>query len=118
MSSFSRIEPGLDNGSINANYEENIIRVLVLPERRYSVIRTLARFDLGTFLLRGCRKVEIYGHYLRSPQILNKAIETEICSILQEIFGRITQNFTSRMQQYLENNGHHLTDIIFLNLMK
>jgi hypothetical protein len=65
------------------------------------------------FFLWGYLKAEVYKHRPRNLQTLKEAIRTEICLIPQEMLERVMRNFTSRLQQCLDNDGHHLADIIF-----
>jgi hypothetical protein len=65
------------------------------------------------FFLWGYLKAEVYKHRPRNLQTLNEAIRTEIRCIPQEMLERVMRNFTSRLQQCLDNDGHRLADIIF-----
>jgi hypothetical protein len=65
------------------------------------------------FFLWGYLKAEVYKHRPRNLQTLKEAIRTEIRRIPKEMLERVMRNFTSPLQQCLDNDGHHLADIIF-----
>jgi hypothetical protein len=65
------------------------------------------------FFLWGYLTAEVYKHRPRNLQTLKEAIRTEIRRIPQEMLERVMRNFTSPLQQCLDNDGHHLADIIF-----
>jgi hypothetical protein len=65
------------------------------------------------FFLWGYLKAKVYKHRPRNLLILKEAIRTEIRRIPQEMLERVLRNFTSRLLQCLDNDGHHLADIIF-----
>ena len=49
----------------------------------------------------------------QSIEELKDAIRQEIASIPHEMIRRVIDNFRERLQQCVDNNGSHLTDLIF-----
>ena len=46
-------------------------------------------------------------------ELLKHAICLEIAAILQEMIHRVIDNFHECLQQCVDNDGKHLTDLIF-----
>ena len=56
---------------------------------------------------------KVYSNRPQSIEELKDAIRQEIASIPHEMIRRVIDNFRERLQQCVDNNGSHLTDLIF-----
>ena len=65
------------------------------------------------FFLWGYLKSKVYSNRPQSIEELKDAIRQEIASIPHEMIRRVIDNFRERLQQCVDNNGSHLTDLIF-----
>ena len=65
------------------------------------------------FFLWGYLKSKVYSNRPQSIEQLKDAIRQEITAIPHEITRRVIDNFHERLQQCVDNNGSHLTDLIF-----
>ena len=65
------------------------------------------------FFLWGYLKSKVYTHRPRSIEQLKDAICQEIAAIPHEMTRQVIDNFHERLQQCVENNCKHLTDVIF-----
>jgi len=65
------------------------------------------------FFLWGYLKSLVYEGKPRTLEELKGAIRKQISMINQELLQRIEANFRKRLQMYILQNGHHLSDIIF-----
>jgi len=61
------------------------------------------------YFLRGYLKARVYINKLRTLEELSENITREI----QRMFERSMDNFATRLQECLDKNGCHLTDVIF-----
>ncbi len=59
------------------------------------------------------RRVISYGNRPQSIEQLKDAIRQEIIAIPHEMTRRVIDNFRERLRQCVDNNGSHLTDLIF-----
>ena len=66
-----------------------------------------------TSILWGYLKSKVYSNRPQSIEELKDAIRQEIASIPHEMIRRVIDNFRERLQQCVDNNGSHLTDLIF-----
>jgi hypothetical protein len=46
-------------------------------------------------------------------EALKEAITQEVATIPPEMTRRIMENYHDRLNQFIDNEGHHLSDIIF-----
>ena len=58
-------------------------------------------------------KSKVYSNRPQSIEQLKDAIRQEITAIPHEMTGRVIDNFRERFRQCVDNNGSHLTDLIF-----
>ena len=65
------------------------------------------------FFLWGYLKSKIYSNLPQSIEQLKDAIRQEITAILHEMTRRVIDNFDEHLRQCVDNNGSHLTDLIF-----
>ena len=65
------------------------------------------------FFLWGYLKSKVYINRPQSIDGLKDAIRQEIAAIPHEMIRRVTENFRERLRQCVDNNGSHLTDLIF-----
>jgi len=73
-----------------------------------------ARFPDWTpcdFFLWRYMKSEVHKHRLRNLEALKKTIHTKIHRIPQEMLEKVMQNFLFRLEQYIDFNENHLTEI-------
>ena len=71
--------------------------------------------DLSTcdFLLCGYLKSRVYTHKPRMLNDLKEAICQEIRLIDRQLLARVTDDFKKRLENCIQEDGRHLTDIIF-----
>jgi hypothetical protein len=55
----------------------------------------------------------VYGKKPRTTQDLKQNIREEVAVIPPTMLQRVMQNFHKRLQECVDNNGCHLTDVIF-----
>ena len=65
------------------------------------------------FFLWGYLKSKVYSNCPQSIEQLKDAIRQEITAIPHEMTRRVIDNFRERLRQCVDNNGSHLTDLIF-----
>lgn len=65
------------------------------------------------FFLWGYLKDRVYRHRPRSIEQLKQRIIEEVEAIPTNMTMRVEENFWSRLQLCVRNNGHHLSDLIF-----
>ncbi|KAG8300630.1 hypothetical protein J6590_072442 [Homalodisca vitripennis] len=58
-------------------------------------------------------KAEVFKHRARNLQDLKQAIREEVLCIPQAMLERVHDSFRIRLQQCIDNHGHHLSDILF-----
>ena len=61
----------------------------------------------------GYLKEKVFKHRPRSLEDLKERIQQEIDSIPPELTRRVMKRFRERLQQYVANNGRHMSDLIF-----
>jgi hypothetical protein len=66
------------------------------------------------FFLWGYLKSRVYEGKSRTLEELKGAIRKQIGMINQELLERVEANFRERLQMCILQNGHHLSDTIFL----
>lgn len=65
------------------------------------------------YFLWGYLKSEVYKHRPRTLDALKDAIRLEVGHISQQMLRRVMDNFRTRLQQCIDNEGHHLHDVLF-----
>ena len=65
------------------------------------------------FFLWGYLKSRVYTHKHRTLNDLKEAIRQEIRPIDRQLLARIMDDFKKRLENYIQEDGRHLTDIIF-----
>lgn len=65
------------------------------------------------FFLWGYIKAEVFKHRPRNLQDLKRAICEEVQRIPQAMLERVHASFRIRLQNCIDNHGHHLPDILF-----
>ena len=65
------------------------------------------------FFLWGYLMSKVYSNHPQSIEQLKDAIRQEITAIPHEMTHRVIDNFHERLRQCVDNNGSHLTDLIF-----
>ena len=65
------------------------------------------------YFLWGYLKAEVFKHRPRALQALKDAICLEVARISHDMLDRVMRNIRIRLQQCIDNNGHHLQDILF-----
>ena len=73
----------------------------------------ICRFHLCDFFLWGYLKSKVYSNRPQSIVQLKDAICQEITAISHEMTHRVIDNFHECLRQCVDNNGFHLTDLIF-----
>ena len=72
--------------------------------------------DLSTcdfFFLWGCLKSRVYAHKPHMLNDLKEAIRQEIRPIDRQLLARVMDDFKKRLGNCIQEDGRHLTDIIF-----
>jgi len=67
----------------------------------------------GDYFLWGYLKAEVFKHRPRTLQALKDAIFLEVARIRHDMLDRVMRNIRISLQQSIDNNGHHLQDILF-----
>ena len=72
-------------------------------------------FFLSTcdFFLWRYLKSRVYTHKPRTLSDLKVAIRQEICPINRQLLARVMDGFKKRLENCIQEDGRHLTDIIF-----
>jgi len=65
------------------------------------------------YFLWGYLKAEVFKHRPRTLQALKDAIRLEVGRIPHDMLDRVMRNIRIRLKQFIDNNGHHLQDILF-----
>ena len=73
----------------------------------------LARPFTVRFFLWGYLKSKVYSNRPQTIEQIKDAIRQEITAIPHEMTRRVIDNFRERLWQCVDNNGSHLTDLIF-----
>jgi len=58
-------------------------------------------------------KSRVYTHKPRTLNDLKEAIRQEIRPIDRQLLARVMDDFKKRLENYIQEDGWHLTDIIF-----
>jgi hypothetical protein len=77
------------------------------------VAAAFARFDPMQFFRSSYLNAQIYQH---RPQILEgpkEAITQEVAAIPSEMTSRVMQKYQERLNQCIDNEGRHLSDVVF-----
>ena len=71
--------------------------------------------DLSTcdFFLWGYLKSRVYTHKTRTLNYLKETIRQEIRPIECQMLARVRDDFKKRLENYIQEDGRHLSDIIF-----
>ena len=69
--------------------------------------------NLCDFFHWGCLKSKVYSNRSQSIEQLKDAIRQEITAIPHEMTHQVIDNFCEPLRQCVDNNGYHLTDLIF-----
>jgi hypothetical protein len=71
--------------------------------------------DLSTsdFLLWGYLKLRVYTHKPSTLNDLKEAFRQEIRPIERQLLARVVDDFRKRLENCIQEDGRHLTDIIF-----
>jgi hypothetical protein len=65
------------------------------------------------FFLWGYLKSHVYTHKPCTLNDLKEAIHQEICPINRQLLARVMDDFKKRLENCIQEDGCHLTDIIF-----
>lgn len=65
------------------------------------------------YFLWGHLRARVYEHKLRTLEELREAIRVEVAAIDRPMLERVEANFRDRHQHCINENGHHLQDIVF-----
>ena len=65
------------------------------------------------FFLCGYLKERVYKNRPKTIRELKATIESEVRKIPQEMTKKVMESFQKRLQQCVENGGHHLNDVVF-----
>ena len=65
------------------------------------------------YFLWGYLKARVYEHKPRTLDDLKEAIRVEVTQIDRAMLERVEANFQERLQKCINENGHHMKDIVF-----
>ena len=65
------------------------------------------------YFLWGYLKARVYEHKPRTLDDLKEAIRVEVAQIDRAMLERVEANFQERLQKCINENGHHMKDIVF-----
>jgi hypothetical protein len=65
--------------------------------------------------VRGYLKTQVYQHHPQTLEALNEVITQEVAAIPPEMTRRVMENYRERLSQCIDNEGRHLSDVIFDN---
>ncbi|XP_046687079.1 uncharacterized protein LOC124372712 [Homalodisca vitripennis] len=65
------------------------------------------------FFLWGLLKSRVYTNKPRTLYELKETIRQEIANLSPEMLGEMFDNFSTRLEECIAKNGHHLKDVIF-----
>ena len=72
-----------------------------------------ARFDPLRFFLWGYLKAKVYEQRPQTLEALKEVIRQEVAAITPEIIRKLMANYRERLQQYINIQGRHLSEILF-----
>jgi hypothetical protein len=65
------------------------------------------------FFLWGYFKAQVYQHHPQTLEGLKEAITQEVAAIPQEMARRVMEKYRERLNQCIDNEGRHLSDVVF-----
>jgi hypothetical protein len=65
------------------------------------------------FFLWGYLKAQVYQHRPQILEGLKEAITQEVAAIPSEMTRRFMEKYREGLNQCIENEGHHLSDVVF-----
>ena len=74
---------------------------------------SLPIFQRVIFFLWGYLKSRVYTHRPRTLNDLKEAIRQEIRPIDRQLLARVMDDFKKRLEKCIQEDGQHLTNIIF-----
>jgi len=77
------------------------------------VAAAFARFDPLRFFLWGYLKAKVYEQRPQTLEALKEVIRQEVAAITPEIIRKLMANYRERLQQYINIQGRHLSEILF-----
>jgi hypothetical protein len=77
------------------------------------VAAAFARFDPVRFFLWGYLKAQAYQHRTQTFEGLKEAITQEVAAIPPEMTRRLMEKYRERLNQCIDNEGRHLSDVVF-----
>ena len=95
-----------------ANESMTIVFETYFPFRRRAVAPSLSRSFNVCFFLWGYLKSRVYTHKPHTLNDLKEAIRQEIRPIARQLLARVMDDFKKRLENCIQEDGRHLTDII------
>jgi hypothetical protein len=77
------------------------------------VAAVFARFDPVRFFLWGYLKAQVCQHRPQTLEGLNVALTQEVAAIPPEVTRRVMKNYREVLNQCIDNEGHHLSNVVF-----
>jgi hypothetical protein len=74
---------------------------------------TIAFARFGPVFLWGYPKVQVCQHHPQTLEGLKEAITQEVSAIQPEMTHRVMEKYRKRINQCIDNEGHHLSDVVF-----
>jgi hypothetical protein len=65
------------------------------------------------FFLWGYLKAQVYQHCPQTLEGLKEAITQEVAAIPPEMTHRVMENYQEKLNQCIDSEGHHLSDVVF-----
>ena len=100
---------------VNDHFSKHVSRAPHFPFWRRAVAPSLSRsFNVWFFFLGGgYLKSRVYTHKPRTLNDLKEVICQEVRPIDRQLLACVTDDFLKRLENCIQEDGRHLTDIIF-----
>ena len=98
---------------VNDHCSKHVSRAPHFPFRRRAVAPSLTQSFNMWFFFGGYLKSRVYTHKPRTLNDLKEAIRQEIRPIDHQLLARVMDDFKKRLENYIQEDGRHLTNIIF-----
>jgi len=98
---------------VNDHCSKHVSRAPHFPLRRSAVTSSLSWSFSCDFFSLGYLKSRIYAHKPCTLTDLKEAIRQEIRTIYRQLLARVMDDFKKRLENCIQSDSRHLTDIIF-----
>ena len=98
---------------VNVHCSKHVSRAPNFPFWRRAVAPLLSRSFVWFFFFGEYLKSHVYTHKPRTLNDLKEAIRQDIRLIDRQLLARVMDDFKKRLENCIQEDGRHLTDIIF-----